>query len=122
MSCFLARWQEDPDARDLNMKLGDICAAPCFQHAHSLEIPKAGYDANRLKFGHDGGCDFYAILLSNHDPRLASAVSPKLAIVGLSPAGSQIGSFVSTYAATGAYGKAQSLGRSLASGAILSPC
>jgi hypothetical protein len=68
------------------MKLSSLCPAPCFPSAPAFEVPKPGCGAADLKFGHDGGRDFYAVLLRNHVPEALPRLNPKLAIVGLSPA------------------------------------
>ncbi|RWP41583.1 MAG: hypothetical protein EOR04_14450 [Mesorhizobium sp.] len=83
------------------MKLGDICPAPCFERAAEFDVPGPGCVAARLKF-EDDGRQFFSVLLSNHDRRDPN-LSPKMAVVGLSPAGTQISEFVTSYAQTGSY-------------------
>jgi hypothetical protein len=48
-----------------------------------------------LEFAHQDGRRFYSVLLSNHPP--GGSVNPRIAIVGLSPAGNQIAQFVDAY-------------------------
>lgn len=84
------------------MKLGDICSAPCFANAAQFDIPPRGCKRNELKFEHDGR-DYYAVLLKNHDIFSTATLSPRLAVVGLSPARNQIDKFVDVYEATGDY-------------------
>lgn len=86
------------------MKLGSICPAPCFREAANFDIPRPGCSRQDLEFSHADGRRFYAVLLSNHEP--GATVDPKLAIVGLSPAGTQIASFIEAYRKTSSYGKA----------------
>lgn len=83
------------------MKLGDICPAPCFELAADFDIPVPGCAAARLKFKDDGR-QYFSVLLSNHD-RCDPNLSPKIAVVGLSPAATQINEFVKSYAGTGSY-------------------
>lgn len=92
------------------MKLSSLCAAPCFPSAPAFEVPKPGCGAADLKFGHDGRRDFYAVLLRNHVPEALPRLNPKLAIVGLSPAGKQIAEFLHGYRRTGDYGSASVAG------------
>lgn len=84
------------------MRLRDICSAPCFTHAASFEVPAPGCSAAQLKFADDGGRQYFSILLSNHDRRNPH-ISPRVALVGLSPAATQIKEFVDSYAETGNY-------------------
>ncbi len=86
------------------MKLGDICSAPCFRSASDFIIPRPGCSQEQLEFAHESGRRFYAVLLSNHPS--ASSVNPRVAIVGLSPAGNQIEQFVTAYNETGSYSDA----------------
>ncbi|MES0198054.1 uracil-DNA glycosylase family protein [Mesorhizobium sp. M0011] len=83
------------------MKLGDICAAPCFALATDFDVPGPGCAPAGLKF-EDDGRQYFSVLLSNHDRR-DPMLSPKIAVVGLSPAGTQISEFVKAYARTGSY-------------------
>jgi hypothetical protein len=92
------------------MKLGDICSAPCFARASEFIIPAAGCSQNELEFGHEDGRRYFAVLLRNHDIRRSVAFNPKVAIVGLSPAGTQIDAFVDTYRNSGYYGTASIAG------------
>lgn len=87
------------------MKLGEICAAPCFAEAPGFTIPKPGCHKNALKFASSEGRSYYSVLLRNHDLK-NSTVNPKVAIVGLSPAGSQIDEFVTAFRQTGDYSEA----------------
>lgn len=91
------------------MKLGAICPAPCFAHAAAFEVPPPGCKAAQLRFGGDGGREFHAALLTNHDLTLPKP-NPKVAIVGLSPAATQIDKFVAVYGRTGSYAKASMAG------------
>lgn len=91
------------------MKLGEICSAPCFPSAASFNIPAPGCTANQLRFGGDGGRTYYSVLLTNHDLQTTQP-NPKIAIVGLSPASTQIGEFVSVYNETGSYALASQAG------------
>ena len=77
------------------MRLGDICNAPCFAHAAGFQIPGPGCSREDLEFGHEQGRRFYAVLLENH--LLNEAANPRVAIVGLSPAGNQIDDFLKIY-------------------------
>jgi hypothetical protein len=86
------------------MRLGDICDAPCFPRAADFSVPKPGCSADKLKFGDDGR-QYFSVLLSNHDRR-DLAVSPRLALVGLSPGATQLNEFVSYYAKSGSYTEA----------------
>lgn len=83
------------------MKLGDICPAPCFVTAADFVIPRPGCERDQLEFEHKDGRRFYAIPLRNHPA--ASSINPRIAIVGLSPAGNQIEDFLTSYRATGSY-------------------
>lgn len=91
------------------MKLGSICPAPCFPLAAAFDVPPPGCRASQLQFGCDGGREFHAILLTNHD-LAQSRPDPKLAIVGLSPAATQIDEFVTVYGRTGSYAEASMAG------------
>jgi hypothetical protein len=84
------------------MKLGDICSTPCFTSAAQFDIPPPGCNRRQLQFEHDGR-DYYAVLLRNHDVASAAKLNPRLAVVGLSPAGNQIDEFVDVYGATRDY-------------------
>lgn len=92
------------------MKLGSLCAAPCFPEAPMFDIAAPGCGANDLKFGTAQGRDYYAVLLRNHDLTTAERFDPRVAIVGLSPAGNQIAEFVSAYRSTRDYGSASIAG------------
>ncbi len=83
------------------MKLSDICPSPCFTDAATFEIPKPGCSSVQLEFAQDGMRRFYAVLLENH--AFDAPVNPRVAIVGLSPAGTQIDDFVSEYRRAGSY-------------------
>jgi hypothetical protein len=83
------------------MKLSDICPAPCFAHASNFDVPGPGCSAAQLRF-EDSGRQYFSVLLSNHDRRDPN-LSPRVAVVGLSPAATQISEFVEAYAATGSY-------------------
>lgn len=91
------------------MKLGEICTAPCFPSAASFNIPAPGCGASQLRFGGDNGRAYFSVLLTNHDLQ-TTRPNPKVAIVGLSPASTQIGEFVSVYKATGSYSLASKAG------------
>jgi hypothetical protein len=88
------------------MKLGDICTAPCFAAARNFEIPAPGCSRDSLVFAREGGRDFYAVLLNNHSPERRMFLDPKVAVVGLSPGGTQIDEFISAYARSKNYGDA----------------
>jgi len=88
------------------MKLVDICPAPCFTNAASFTIPEPGCNKAALKFESADGRSYYSVLLRNHDVSKNRDLSPKVAIVGLSPAGNQIDEFVTAYRQTGNYGEA----------------
>lgn len=93
------------------MKLGDICSAPCFPQASGFDIPAPGECRQAdLHFGRDGERDFYAVLLRNHPPEALETLDPRVAIVGLSPAGNQIAAFADHYRQTGNYGAASMAG------------
>ena len=92
------------------MKLGDLCSAPCFSCASTFEIPLPGCNKEQLKFDLERERDFYAVLLRNHDLSHASKLDPKIAVVGLSPAGNQIDEFLDEYRRTGDYAKASVAG------------
>jgi hypothetical protein len=92
------------------MRLGDLCPAPCFPRAAAFEVPAPGCVSQKLRFDSEGERDFFAVLLNNHDPRMVRTLNPKVAIVGLSPAGNQISDFVTTYRETGDYGRASVAG------------
>ncbi|NKM55857.1 hypothetical protein GFL21_15200 [Rhizobium anhuiense] len=88
------------------MKLSNICPAPCFDQAPNFEIPKPGCSKAALKFASAEGRTYYSVLLRNHDTRNNVGLNPKIAIVGLSPAGTQIDEFVTAYKQTGDYDSA----------------
>jgi hypothetical protein len=90
------------------MKLAELCPAPCFSTAPSFDIPSPGCKRDQLRFARDGR-DYYAVLLRNHDLS-ASKPNPRLAIVGLSPAGNQIDEFMEVYRTTGDYASASIAG------------
>lgn len=92
------------------MKLSNLCPAPCFANAGEFEIAAPGCRAADLRFGQDAGRDFFAVLLRNHRPDALPRLNPKLAIVGLSPAGNQITGFLEAYRRTSAYGQASVAG------------
>ena len=92
------------------MKLCDICAAPCFPTAGNFELPPPGATRDGLKFATEQDRDFYAVLLNNHPPMHRSTLNPKVAVVGLSPAGNQIDEFVAAYSRSGDYGVASVAG------------
>jgi hypothetical protein len=92
------------------MKLGDLCSAPCFAHAPDFVIPEPKCSSADLKFAREDGRDYYAVLLSNHDLSRQTTLSPRIAIVGLSPAGNQIGEFTAAYRRTGNYASASVAG------------
>lgn len=88
------------------MKLAEICPAPCFINAANFMIPKPGCKKAALKFESAEGRSYYSVLLRNHDVSKNRELNPKVAIVGLSPAGNQIDEFVAAYRQTGDYGEA----------------
>lgn len=88
------------------MKLGDICSAPCLSGAFGFEIPVPGCGRKQLQFGNSEGRDYYAVLLRNHDLQRTAEINPRVAIVGLSPAATQIDEFVSAYRQSGDYADA----------------
>lgn len=92
------------------MKLCDLCPAPCFAEAGDFALPAPGATQGDLKFATEGDRDFYAVLLNNHPPQLRGALNPKVAIVGLSPAGNQIEEFVTAYSSSREYGEASVAG------------
>jgi len=75
-----------------------------------FDIPAPGCGANNLKFGTAQGRNYYAVLLRNHDVATAKRLNPRVAIVGLSPAGNQIAEFVSAYRSTRDYSGASIAG------------
>ena len=79
------------------MKLGDLCHAPCFPTASAFEVPAPGCGSEHLKFASELNRDYYAVLLRNHDIARTPGLNPRVAVVGLSPAGNQIKEFVSAY-------------------------
>ncbi len=91
------------------MKLGAICSAPCFPGAGRFDIPPPGSPASSFGFGRDGDRDFFAVLLNNHPPA-SRPEAARVAIVGLSPAATQIEEFVTAYQQTGDYGQASVAG------------
>jgi uracil-DNA glycosylase len=88
------------------MKLGQLCPAPCIPGASAFEIPPPGCSKSQLRFGTSEGRDYYSLLLRNHDVLGGGNLDPRLAVVGLSPAGTQIDEFVETYRRTGDYAEA----------------
>jgi hypothetical protein len=92
------------------MKLGDLCPAPCFVTASAFEVPAPGCSPAHLKFASELGRDYYAVLLRNHDTSRVPGLNPRVAVVGLSPAGNQIREFRDTYAATKDYATASIAG------------
>ena len=86
------------------MRLNALCSAPCFPHARDFLIPAPGCSRAALRFSPpEGGRDFYAVLLRNHRAQDLTRLNPKIAIVGLSPAGNQIDAFREAYASSGDY-------------------
>ncbi len=59
-----------------------------------------------LRFERDRDRDFYAVLLNNHAPSRRTHVNPRIAILGLSPAGTQIATFATSYRQHRDYGRA----------------
>lgn len=92
------------------MRLCEICAAPCFPNVGDFELAPPGASRAHFKFAAEGDRDFYAILLNNHPPQLRDTLRPKVAIVGLSPARTQIGQFVTAYSHLRDYGAASVAG------------
>jgi hypothetical protein len=94
------------------MKLGNLCPAPCFASASEFELPRPGCNRTGLRFQDSAidGREYYAVLLRNHDLAASSQLNPKLAVVGLSPAGNQIDQFTDVYRRTGDYAKASIAG------------
>lgn len=92
------------------MRLCNLCSAPCFPTASNFELPLPGVSRDALKFATEGNRNFYAVLLNNHPPQLRGTLNPKVAIVGLSPAGNQIDEFVLDYSRSGEYGEASVAG------------
>jgi uracil-DNA glycosylase len=92
------------------MRLCDLCSAPCFPAASNFELPPPGASRDRFKFATEDDRDFYAVLLNNHPPQLRGTLNPKVAVVGLSPAGNQIDEFVLAYSRSGEYGEASVAG------------
>lgn len=90
------------------MKLAAICPAPCFSTAPTFDIPSPGCNRDQLRFAQDGR-DYYAVLLRNHD-LTAPKLDPRVAVVGLSPAGNQISEFVDVYRTSGDYAAASIAG------------
>lgn len=88
------------------MKLGDICPAPCIAEANLFAVPRPGCSSSELRFGTSEGRDYFAVLLRNHDFSKGQPLSPRVAVVGLSPAANQIDAFVGAYRDTQAYGEA----------------
>lgn len=88
------------------MKLCDLCAAPCFPTAANFALPPPGASIDELKFATEDDRDFYAVLLNNHPPQLRDTLSPKVAVVGLSPGKDQIENFVTAYSTSHEYGAA----------------
>jgi hypothetical protein len=98
------------------MKLRELCSAPCFATAPAFDIPAPGCRSAQLKFfdgelGRDGKTsrDYYAALLRNHDIR-TPGLNPRIAIVGLSPASTQIDEFRDEYEVTKDYAAASIAG------------
>ena len=86
------------------MKLGDLCPAPCFPNAKDFAIPGPGCGRAALRFSPpEADRDFYAVLLRNHRAHDIIKLNPKIAIVGLSPAGNQIDAFRAAYTSSGDY-------------------
>lgn len=92
------------------MRLCELCPAPCFPGAADFELPAPGTARDALKFATEGDRDFFAVLLNNHPPQLRGTLNPKVAIVGLSPAGNQIDEFVTAYSRSREYGEASVAG------------
>lgn len=92
------------------MKLSNLCSAPCFANAGEFQIAAPGCRTADLRFGQDADRDFFAVLLRNHQLDAIPRLNPKLAIVGLSPAGNQITGFLEAYRRTGDYGQASVAG------------
>lgn len=88
------------------MKLGELCPAPCIPGASAFDIPSPGCSKHHLKFGTSEGRDYYSVLLRNHDVSRSNNLDPRIAIVGLSPAGTQIEEFARAYQRTGDYAEA----------------
>lgn len=88
------------------MQLCDICPAPCFPGAGSSNIPEPGASSSQFRFARDRDRDFYAVLLNNHPPTRCMHVNPRVAILGLSPAGTQMSKFARAFRQHRDYGRA----------------
>jgi hypothetical protein len=86
------------------------------RHGIGIRYPCAGVSDTQLKFdgelGRDGKTsrDYFAVLLRNHDISCTPGLNPRIAIVGLSPASTQIGEFRDEYKVTKDYAAASIAG------------
>jgi hypothetical protein len=90
------------------LKLSELCPFPCHPHQATFTIPPPGSLERAFVFNPADKRHFYAIHPKNHDldPAFEPHLNPKVAIVGLSAADTQIVAFVHTYARTKSYDKA----------------
>lgn len=85
------------------MKLSELCHAPCYLSAPNFLVPAPGANKERFVFAEEAGRKFYAILPRNHEQKTESSFNPVVAVVGLSPAKTQIDSFVDEYRQSTSY-------------------
>ncbi len=80
-----------------------ICAMPCLDAPRAITVPAPGSNASTFAFHRDGDRELYLVMPRNHPTHPSPTFNPKIMLVGLSPARTQIEGFLGEYRRTGDY-------------------
>lgn len=80
-----------------------LCEMPCLNTPTNFKVPPPGANQRAFMFHRDGNRELFLIMPRNHSTHPIPSFNPKIALVGLSPAGTQIQGFLDRYSQTGDY-------------------
>lgn len=76
---------------------------PCVNHTRRLTLPPPGSPRTAFAFHRDRDRDLFLIMPRNHPVAPRAPIDPRIALVGLSPAGTQIEGFLAEYGRSSDY-------------------